>query len=411
MRVGIIGAGIAGLSIGQLLNKKHDVILFEADSRPGGLIKCSRVNGHLFHLTGGHVFNTRKQEVLDFFWPFFDKNNEFVLSNRNSVVSMPDGKIVPYPIENHVYYLDDKLVRSFIDDLISLKVERNDSDVHNFEEFLCRRFGNTLYELYFKPYNEKVWRRDLSNVPLSWLEGKLPMQSVEEMLFNNIKKIEEKQFVHSTFYYAKDGGSQFIADRMAEGLNIVYNYKVRSIQKMANGNWCIDGNEFERVIFCGNIKYLPYMTTVLDNSEVAQIESLESHGTTSVLCEIDDNPYSWIYMPGKEHDSHRIICTGNFSASNRCNGRMSATIEFTDYKSETEILDNLSRIPLNPKYLAHHFEPYTYPIQDSETRHNIKKLRQRLVKQGLYLCGRFAEWEYYNMDAAMASAIEMSKCF
>lgn len=76
--------------------------------------------------------------------------------------------------------------------------------------------------MYFQPYNEKVWRRDLTKVPLSWLEGKLPMPTVEEMIFNNIKKVEEKKFVHSTFFYAKNHGSQFIADRFAEGLNIQY---------------------------------------------------------------------------------------------------------------------------------------------------------------------------------------------
>ena len=71
----------------------------------------------------------------------------------------------------------------------------------NFEEFLKYRFGETLYELYFKPYNEKVWRRDLKYVPLSWLEGKLPMPTVAEMIFNNINHVKEKQFVHSTFWY------------------------------------------------------------------------------------------------------------------------------------------------------------------------------------------------------------------
>lgn len=65
------------------------------------------------------------------------------------------------------------------------------------------RFGNTLYDIYFQPYNEKVWRRDLTQVPLSWLEGKLPMPTVEEMIYNNINHIEEKQFVHSTFWYEK----------------------------------------------------------------------------------------------------------------------------------------------------------------------------------------------------------------
>ena len=407
MKIAIIGAGISGLSVGQLLKEKHNVTLYEAEEQPGGLVKCDRVEGHLFHRTGGHVFNTKNQEVLDFFWSFFDKEREFTLSDRNSVVAMPDGKWVPYPIENHAYLLDEETVHSFISDLLQIKVTEGKAEPSNFEEFLSNRFGKTLYQLYFRPYNEKVWRRDLTKVPLSWLEGKLPMPTVEEMLYNNIKKVEEKQFVHSRFFYAKEGGSQFLVNRLAKGLNIVCNHPVQSLQLQDNGTWSVDGESFDKVVFCGNIKCLPQMLSTLQAEEVAQIEALESHGTTTVLCEIDDNPYSWIYLPSKEYDSHRIICTGNFARTNRTEEKMSATIEFTDYKSEAEIKEQLQRLPLHPRYLAHHYEKYTYPIQDMQTRRNIQSLSQRLATQHLYLCGRFAEWEYYNMDAAMASAMSL----
>ena len=274
------------------------------------------------------------------------------------------------------------------------------------------RFGDTLYNLYFKPYNEKVWRRDLSKVPLSWLEGKLPMPSVEEMLYNNIKKVEERQFVHSTFYYAKAGGSQFVADTLANGLKINYNHAVQSLSRTSHGAWSVDGEPFDRVVFCGNIKALPgLLANALSDADMAQISALESHGTTTVLCEIDENPYSWIYLPSAAYDSHRIICTGNFSASNRASGKMSATIEFTDFKSDEEIRENLRRMPWHPQYLTHHYERYTYPIQDQNTRAFVRQLREKLAPTGLFLCGRFAEWEYYNMDVAMASAIDLCKNF
>jgi protoporphyrinogen oxidase len=355
------------------------------------------------------VFNTKRQEVLDFFWSFFDKENEFVLSDRNSVVAMPRGEWVPYPIENHVYKLDEAIVQSFIVDLLLLHDQQGKSEPKNFEEFLSNRFGKTLYELYFRPYNEKVWRRDLSKVPMSWLEGKLPMPTVEEMLYNNIKQVEEKQFVHSRFYYAKQDGSQFLVNRLSEGLNILCNHAIKSLEQQSDGQWKVDGELFDKVVFCGNIKCLPSILPILTEAEKSQIEALESHGTTTVRCEVDENPYSWIYLPSREYDSHRIICTGNFSPTNRANGKMSATIEFTDYKSESEIVEQLKRLPLHPKYLAHHYEKYTYPIQDMETRKNIQLMRQRLASKHLYLCGRFAEWEYYNMDVAMASAISLSK--
>jgi UDP-galactopyranose mutase len=116
-------------------------------------------------------------------------------------------------------------------------------------------------------------------------------------------------------------------------------------------------------------------------------------------------------MPDKNHDSHRIICTGNFSETNNAEGKMTATIEFTDNVGKTEILENLKMIPLHPKYIEHRFTKYTYPIQNNSTREMIMDLKECLKLKGLYLLGRFAEWEYYNMDAAVGAGIDLSKEF
>lgn len=408
MKYAIIGAGMSGLAIANILKDNgNEVVVFESDSRPGGMIKCDRINGNLFHRTGGHVFNTKRNDVMDWFWKHFDRDNEFIKTLRNSSVVMEGMDNVPYPIENHMYCFPENIQKSFIQDLLA--IYRNKSkEPKNFEEFLRGRFGETLYQLYFQPYNYKVWRRDLTKVPLSWLAGKLPMPSVEEMIYNNMNHIEERAFVHSSFYYPKFGGSQFLANRLSEGLDIKYNSKVTKIHKIDN-LWLVDDGVFDRVIFCGNIKLLPELVAgQIDlNYFVDEVNALESHGTTAVFCEIDKNPYSWMYMPSRCHESHRIICTGNFSPTNNAAGKMTATIEFTDYISKDSIVDNLSRIPYHPVYLSHHYEKYTYPIQKDNTRDLVKSIKAILEPNGLYLLGRFAEWEYYNMDVAIGAALDL----
>lgn len=407
MKYIVIGAGISGLSIAQLLSKDNEVVVLEKDLRPGGMIKCDRVEGSLFHRTGGHVFNSKREDVMHWFWSFFEREVQFTKALRNSSVVMPDGKMVPYPIENHAYLLDKGIGESIVADLVNI-IKMGTIEPANFEEFLKGRFGNTLYELYFKPYNWKVWRRDLTKVPLSWLEGKLPMPTAAEIIFSNIYHVEERQFVHSSFFYPKEGGSQFLADTFAKGLDIRYNMNVDSIQR-TNRGWIINGIEADRIVFCGNIKQLPKMinNSIEINSFLNSIDELEYHGTTSVFCEIDKNPYSWIYQPCMEHLSHRIICTGNFSESNNVKGKMTGTIEFTDEISKEEILEQLKKIPFCPKYLTHNYEKYTYPIQDQDTRSMIAALKKLLEAEGLFLCGRFAEWEYANMDVCMGYALDL----
>lgn len=410
-RIAIIGAGVSGLTSAQLLKNNADVVVYEKESKIGGLIRCERIQGSLFHTCGGHVFNTKNQQVLDWFWQMFDKNQEFHKTDRNSVIFLPNGQHIPYPIENFAYLLDEATQKAFIQDLLML-ASSGSCQVDNFQDFLKTRFGNTLYKLYFEPYNQKVWRCSLTDVPIEWLAGKLPMPTVEEIIYNNFNKVAEKQFVHSAFFYEENNGSQFIADRLSDGLDIHCDSNVKSIE-LKGGKWCVDNETFDEVVFCGNIKDIPHIMRGVDiEAYVKPIEALQSHGTTAVFCEIDANPYSWIYMPDKQYDSHRIICTGNFAKSN--NGalppnRITATVEFTDDISYDDIISNLKRIPLNPNYITHRYNQFTYPIQQKDTREMITSLKQKLSARGFYMTGRFADWEYYNMDAAMAAAMKMTK--
>ena len=383
-KIAIIGAGVSGLTVAQLLREKAEVVVFEKESKAGGLIRCERIDGSLFHTCGGHVFNTKNQQVLDWFWKQFDKDTEFHKTDRNSVIFLPNGQQIPYPIENFAYLLDESLQKSFIQDLLAIS-KSNSQSIENFKDFLKQRFGDTLYNLYFEPYNKKVWRRSLADVPIDWLAGKLPMPTVEEIIYNNFNRVAEKQFVHSSFFYEKRNGSQLIVERLAKGINIRCSASIEQIE-WKHDQWLINGEVFNNVIFCGNIKDIPHLVKGVEISTYTQpIEVLQFHGTTAVFCEIDANPYSWIYLPDDKYEAHRIICTGNFASSN--NGkltpnRITATVEFTDEISKEKISENLQRIPLNPKYITHKYNQYTYPIQQKNTREMILSLKQKLTAKG-----------------------------
>ena len=403
-RIAVIGAGISGLTIARLLQETNQVTIYEAEDTIGGLVRCERIDGNLFHICGGHVFNTKHQNVLDWFWQQFDKEKEFHLAQRNSSIFMPNGQEIPYPIENYIYLLSKEIQEAAIQDLLELaRTEQDQYD--NFEEFLQKRFGETLYHLYFKPYNEKIWRRSLQTVPIDWLEGKLPMPRVEEIIYNNFNHIAEKQFVHSSFYYEQNGGSQFLVNRLAEGLDIRLSSPVEHI--CYNGEaWSVNHEQYDAVVFCGNLRQLPSLLKGINIQPWTKpVSELQYHGTTTVFCEIDKNPYSWIYLPNEEYQAHRIICTGNFAPSNNTGGHMTGTIEFTDEISEEEIKRQLTKIPLHPRYITHRYHPCTYPIQDKDTRVMIQSLKKEMASHQLFMTGRFVDWEYYNMDIAMLAAM------
>lgn len=122
-RIAVIGAGVSGMSTAHFLNDKYEVVVYERNSSPGGLIRCERINGSLFHTCGGHVFNSKRQDVLDWFWSLFTRENEFTKTDRNSCVFMDKGDSslehdnIPYPIENHMYLFNDEIQKKFYEDL------------------------------------------------------------------------------------------------------------------------------------------------------------------------------------------------------------------------------------------------------------------------------------------------------
>ena len=169
------------------------------------------------------------------------------------------------------------------------------SQCSSFGQFLRSSFGNTLYELYFKPYNEKIWDHDLDEIPLSWLEGKLPMPKVVDIIKSNISRASESNMVHSSFYYPVRGGSQFIVERLSKGLTFTTSSNVSAIERASDGTWLIDGASYSHIIYTGDVRKVFDQITFPSSDQLAILKkeaSSKSHSTSNVLCECDSNPYS-----------------------------------------------------------------------------------------------------------------------
>ena len=407
----IVGAGVSGLSAARLLKEQgFETLILEKSSKPGGLIKCDVVDGHLFHRVGGHVFNTRLATVAEWFWSQFNQETSFLKATRHAGILMED-QFLGYPFENYLYQLDEAVVRKVVHELMDLEKNQPQQGYADFESFLKGNFGSLLYELYFKPYNYKLWKTDLSQVALPWLDGKLPMPNYREIILSNILRKEEKDMVHSSFFYPRLNGSQFIADRLADTLSIVYDESVVSIERKSN-QWVVNGTyACENLVYTGDVRQLSQcIHNVSDqvNGCLKSITGLRSNGTSNLLCETDDMPYSWLYLPDASISAHRIIYTGNFSPSNQPAGvRRSCTVEFSGKASMELMLKTLEKLPGNLKMIDSNYEPNSYVIQYNGDREKLQAVKNMLQPMGLYLCGRFAEWEYHNMDKAIESAMQV----
>ncbi len=408
LKIAVIGSGISGISVARMLSDSCDITVFEGAERIGGLIKCKDVDGNLYHQVGGHVFNSKNQNVLDWFWSFFDKDLEFVKATRYAKIWL-NGLLIGYPIENHIYQLEPVLVEKIIGELLEIKNAPSVQPPGNFCEFLLNTFGQTLFDVYFKPYNNKLWGQSLEDIPLEWLEGKLPMPDITEVILSNIKREEESDMVHATFFYPKKGGSQFIVNRLAEGLEIKTSARIGRITSKATGV-DVGGEYFDRVVYTGDVRKLSSMLAGFDvtvTSAAKQNQHWKSRATSNVFCAMDANELSWMYLPEENTKAHRVIYTGNFSPSNNKAGQHTCVVEFSGEVELAEMLEQIKSLPGNLRPLASNFEANSYIIHEADTKEKIDMLRAALEKKHVYLLGRFAEWEYYNMDKCIESGFRL----
>lgn len=420
-KIAVIGAGITGLSVANLLHEQGFAVeVFESKEVTGGLVSCSYEEGNLFHRVGGHVFNTKDPAVHDWFWSKFNKEEEFIKAIRKASIYI-DNSFIEYPIELHLGSLPSGTAAQVIEELIAMSNRNAESDnpeALSFGNFLINNFGQTLCDLYFTKYNSKIWNRDLFDIPLDWLGGKLPMAKPKDILIKNILKgIDD--MVHSFFYYPISGGSQFIVDRLQAPLNVIHEH-VTAIRYTGNG-FTVGHNEqakYAFVVFTGNILDLPSIIDketkkalgleLLDNEN---LDDLAFNGTSNLLCECDENDYSWIYLPELSTRFHRIIMTGNFSPKNNsislAKNRTTCTVEVSGFCDRVDMENNISKLPFNLKPIAYNYCEKSYVIHNHKTGAIANKITSMLALKGIYCCGRFAEWQYYNMDAAISSAMRL----
>ncbi len=180
----VLGAGPAGLSAAwKLARAGHAVTVLEREPVTGGLARTFSYRDFLFDY-GPHSFHNDIPEVVrsmkDLLGAdFHDKSFQAKVIFRNKFVKYPlrgaDVFTSINPLLGALCVLDFALTR------IRHRLFPGQEE-DTFESWVTRRFGRTLYNIYFGPYTKKVWGRDPSKLAGSFASQRIPVLHLWDLI-------------------------------------------------------------------------------------------------------------------------------------------------------------------------------------------------------------------------------------
>ena len=419
----ILGAGLTGLSLSHFLDRKS--LILEKDKTIGGLCRTFK-KGPFSYDIGGHIMFSKDKEILDFMVKILGNNVKKLYRNNKVYIK---GKYLKYPFENGLNALEKEDIFYCLYNFL-----KNDyPKPKNFKEWIYHRFGKGIGELYLEPYNKKIWKYPLEKMSLGWVE-RVPKPPIEDIIKSALG-IETEGYTHQLyFYYPKIGGIQSLVESIREKSKnksgLITDFKIKSIKKI-NNTWEItDGtNAYKTTTLISSIPIFELIKLVegIPPKVKDAVNKLVFNRMYIVLIGLN-NPNlkdkTALYVPDKDIIFHRIVFNKYFGEEYTSKSKSAITAEITfapesglESQSEKDIIEKVIEDLIKLKLIKKEevcdtdFKKieYAYVVYDKDYDKNIKLIKEYFNKIGIHLCGRFAEFQYLNMDACIRHSFELAK--
>lgn len=404
MKIGILGAGVTGLSVARFLKDYFDVEVLERNIVCGGIARTRDVNGIAYHVVGGHCFNSKYPEVLDFVFNKVLPKQEWNEIKRVSKICI-SGKEYLYPIEfsvKQIYRDNPALGIKIAGDFLS---SEDDGTYDNLEEWFFKKFGKTLAELYFIPYNKKIWGMDPQNMSPSWVKEKLPIPD-KYSFFEALVSEKVDNMPHAHFYYPKSNNQNTFIEALAEGCSIRYGVNVHSLKLNSKNNRWIVNNAFEYDIIINTlpIDVLPLFIEGVSEKVINASKLLKYNSITNILWKTPRTNKTWTYLPESKYPYHRYIHIGSYH--NPSDGYTIS--ECVGNRNYDDLLER-THDPFLMEPLSYNKSEHAYVVFDANYSKTVPYILEYLSNIGIYSIGRFGEWQYYNMDVCIKRSMELAQ--
>lgn len=371
----VIGAGFAGATVArQLAEAGMAVLVVEGRGHVGGnAYDCTDEAGVLIHKYGPHIFHTQHKRVFDFL-SRFTAWREY----QHRVVANVHGQLMPVPFnltsldiafEGRATALAEKLEKTYGKERKVTILELRQSKDPDLSEL-----ADYVYENIFKTYTMKQWDQKPEDID--------PNTTARVPVFIS----RDDRYFQEPYQGMPQDGYTALFEKLLdhEKIELRLNTDAQEVLTLTQvGTTLVDGEAFKGpIVYTGAVDdlferrfgRLPYRT--LDFVfETLPMEWYQTHGTVNYTV---DQPFTRItefkHLTGQE------------------------------LPKKTTIMKEFSKA-----YTGEEGQIPYYAIINPEN----KALYQRYADlageyQNLHLLGRLAEYQYYNMDAIVLRALELS---
>ncbi len=360
----VVGAGLYGAVFAHEAKKAgKSVLVIDKRAQVAGNVYTEKIEGVLVHKYGAHIFHTNNKKVWDYIRQFAEFNRF-----TNSPVANYHGELYSLPFNMYTF---NKMWGVVTPQEAAAKIEEQKKEAgitepKNLEEQAISLVGRDIYEKLIKGYTEKQWGRPCHELP-SFIIKRLPVR----LTFDN-------NYFNALYQGIPMGGYTKMVENLLEGIEV-----------RLETDYLADKDNFDamadKVVYTGAVDayfdyklgYLEYRSVRFENEVLDQANF---QGNAAVNYTDRETPWT------------RIIEHKWFEFGKDENGQdLPKTVISREYSSEWKPGD----------------EPY-YPVND-EKNGKLYQEYKTLADQESHVIfgGRLGEYKYYDMDAVIASALDL----
>ncbi len=360
----VVGAGLYGAVFAHEAKKAgKSVLVIDKRDNIAGNVYTEKIEGIHVHKYGAHIFHTNNKKV----WEYV---NQFAEFNRftNSPVANYHGELYSLPFNMYTFNKMWGVVtpEEAVAKIEEQKKEAGITNPENLEEQAISLVGKDIFEKLIKGYTEKQWGRSCRELP-AFIIKRLPVR----LTYDN-------NYFNALYQGIPIGGYTKMVDNMLQGIEV-----------RLGEDYLQQKDEYDsiadRVIYTGAIDayfnfaigHLEYRSVRFD-TEVLDKPNYQGNAAVN---------YTDVETPWTRIIEHKWFEFGKDEQGND----LPKTVISREYSSEWKPGD----------------EPY-YPVNDEKNGALYSEYKKMADKEDkVVFGGRLGEYRYYDMDAVIASALDM----